>query len=114
MGGTSIEEKTPLKRRYVKSGKYAKKNYSYKIKKVTLSNLKSVNWKALLTSVLKQRGKPMTSKELVKAMFIGKHKPTLRVLKHRMSVALAFYKNNGILKTDRGGRGLKYGLPSMF
>lgn len=106
MGGTSIEKKTPVKRKYVKSGKYAKNKPS--------SGLRHINWRVLIPSTIKSKGRPMTSQEIIRALFIGKHKSTLKILKRRLSVILTIYKNDGILKTDKNGRGLKYGLPSMF
>ena len=112
---TDIVDESQLKRKYVKSGKYAKKKSSVPKKRKKLTgNLKRINWKELITDTLKANGEPMTSKELVAELFSGKHKSTLKVLKRRISVVLTLYKNDGTLQTDKNGRGLKYGLPYMF
>ena len=120
MGGTSLEEKTPVKRKYVRSGKYAKKNNSTSFvkrkqkRKKLVGNLKIIKWRQLIFDALQQEGKPMTSKQIIARLFSGRHKSTLKVLKRKISVSLSIYKRDGELQTDKNGRGCKYGLPSMF
>ena len=110
---SSEEETTSVKQKYVKSGKYSKKKKKSGRKQLS-PDLRRIKWRPLILNAIKKQGKPMNTKQLIDALFKGRHNSTLKVVKRRMSVILSLYKKMGILKTNKNGRGLKYGTIQMF